>query len=419
MKKLLTVTGFTAMLTLLRMAAGFLVAKVVAVYAGPTGMAMLGQIQNVVSALNGIVTAPAGNAVVRFTAQHHQQGFEACAPWWRASFKWVGGLLLVVMPAAILSSSWLAQQLFDNAAYGWLIVIISLMLPFSALGSLINSVINGQQLYRRYVALGFVSVLVSSSVMIGLIITQQLQGALIAASLQTGLIGLIMLLSSLRQPWFKLKYWWGETGIEQKRAIGGYMAMALTSAICVPLSLMCVRNILVTNVGWEQAGHWQAVWKISEVYLSVVTMALGTYYLPKLASLQIAAEIKSEVLNTIKVILPLLMVASGSIYLLRDVLINLLFTADFYQARDLFALQLSGDVIKIASWLYAYPMLSKGLVGYFMFTEIFFSALLVVAAFFLVPVFGVKGACLAYFFNYFACFLYIIFIVKPECRCGI
>lgn len=67
------------------MAMGFVIAKVVAVYTGPTGMAMLGQVQSMVSSLNGIINAPVGNGIVRYTAEQKEQGFEACAPWWRAA----------------------------------------------------------------------------------------------------------------------------------------------------------------------------------------------------------------------------------------------------------------------------------------------------------------------------------------------
>lgn len=413
MKKLLTVTGFTAMLTLLRMAAGFLVAKVVAVYAGPTGMAMLGQIQNLVSALNGIVTAPAGNAVVRFTAQNHQQGFDACAPWWRASLKWVGILLLLVMPIAILGSDFLSKLLFDSTDYSWIIVIVGLMLPLSALGSLINSVTNGMQNYKRFVALGFVSVFLSSSVMVGLIVEFHLKGALIAAALQTGLIGCILLALSLQQPWIRIKYWWGDTGAEQKKAISGYFFMALASAICIPTSLVIVRNVLVANVGWEQAGQWQAVWKISEVYLSVITMALGTYFLPKLSCLQSKQEIRAEINQTALVVVPIISLLAMVIYFSRDGIIFLLFTESFSEARNLFFVQLLGDVVKIAGWIYAYPMLSRGMTKWFVVTEVSFSLSFVVFSCIFIFSFGVLGVVLAYLLNYITYFVFIFFVVKP------
>ena len=98
MKRLLSVTGFTALLTLLRMCSGFIIAKVIAIYAGPTGIAMLGEIQSVVAILNGIASAPVGSGIIRYTAENIDQGFDQCSPWWRASLKWVIGLLLIIIP---------------------------------------------------------------------------------------------------------------------------------------------------------------------------------------------------------------------------------------------------------------------------------------------------------------------------------
>ena len=85
MKKLLSVTFFTGLLTLTRMLSGFIIAKVVAIYIGPSGMAMLGQLQTVITVLNGISTSPAGNGVVRYTAKYYKNGYDDCVPWWRAS----------------------------------------------------------------------------------------------------------------------------------------------------------------------------------------------------------------------------------------------------------------------------------------------------------------------------------------------
>lgn len=416
MKRLLTVTAFTALLTLLRMAAGFVIAKVVAIYTGPTGMAMLGQVQSMVASLNGIVNAPAGSGIVRFTAEHHSQGFQACSPWWRASVRWIIILLAVIVPLMFVLAKPLSQWLFNQSELSWLVVITACVLPFSVGGALVNSVINGQQLYKRYVMLGMLSVLISSLVMVILITQANLKGALLAVSMQSGLIGIVMLLSSVGQPWFKLQYWWGVTGTEQRKAIGGYVLMALTSALAIPVSLVLVRNILVVQNGWEQAGQWQAVWKISETYLTVITITLSTYFLPRLSLLRDSKLIFTEINKTVKVVLPIVVGMALCIYLLRDIVISLLFTEEFRPARDLFAIQLYGDVIKIVSWLYAYPLLSRGLTRWFMSTEILFSVSLVFFSYLLVPEVGVVGANIAYAVNYSLYLIFVVFIIKPHKR---
>ncbi|MCQ0983650.1 O-antigen translocase [Vibrio cholerae] len=412
MKRLLKVSAMTGLLTLLRMAIGFVIAKVVAVYTGPTGMAMLGQVQSMVSCLNGVINAPTGAGVVRFTAEHHKQGFTACAPWWQASLYWVAIITCFALPIGLLFSTPIASWLLHDSTLAWIVIVTISVLPFSALGTLCNSVINGQQQYRRYVGLGMLSTLISSTVMVSLIIAANIEGALLAASIQSALIGLVMFVTNLRQPWMKLTYWWGGQDKAARKAILGYMLMALTSALTVPISLILVRNILISQVGWEAAGQWQAVYKISEVYLGVITMALGTYYLPRLASLTGVDAIVSEIHKTAQVTIPIVSVMALGVYLLRDVAITLLFTEQFRSARELFSIQLTGDVVKIASWLYAYPMLSRGATRWFMVTEILFAINLVWLTYAFVQLNGVIGASMAYTTNYIIYFFIMFFFVK-------
>ena len=182
--------------------------------------------------------------------------------------------------------------------------------------------------------------------------------------------------------------------------------MATTTALTTPIALIGVRNVLISHVGWEEAGQWQAVWKISEVYLGVITIALTTYYLPKLSTLKGVENIRAEINQTAKIIIPIAAIMALGVYLFRDLVISLLFTEAFRSARELFAIQLIGDVIKIASWLYAYPMLSRGATKWFVSTEIIFSLSLIALTYTLVPLYSTQGANFAYAINYL---IYLVF----------
>ncbi|ACT12352.1 MULTISPECIES: O-antigen translocase [Pectobacterium] len=416
MRKLLSVTFFSGLLTLARMGCGFIIAKVVAIYTGPTGMAMLGQIQSMVGGLNGIVNAPLGSGLVRYTAEFEKNGIEACSPWWKASTWWLLIILGTIMPVGFLFSHPLALWLFHNEDYAWIILVSTAVLPFSALGTLINSVINGYQQYKRYILLGAISTAVSCVFMVILILNWGITGALLAASVQMGIIGVIMLVGVLRQPWFSLCYWWGVTEKEKKKKIGGYILMAVSSALTAPVALIGVRNILISHGGWEQAGQWQAVWKISEVYLGVITISLSTYYLPKLSVLKDINDIRKEINRTLLIVVPIVSVMALCVYFLKDMIISLLFTDEFREARNLFLIQLAGDVIKIASWLYAYPMISRGATKWFVFSEVFFSALFVILSYFLVSHFGTQGVNIAYLINYSLYMTFVFFNLNRICR---
>lgn len=401
MKKLLTVAFLSGLLTLVRMASGMIIAKALAVYTGPTGMAMLGQVQNIVASLNGVVNAPVGSGVVRYTAEFAAGGIEGCAPWWRACLWWLAVILCVVMPAGLIFAVPLAQSLLHDAKHAWLIRVVTLLLPLAALGTLFNSVINGYQQFRRYFALGAIATVMSCMLIVLLIVLRGINGALLGAAVQASLFGVIVSVAVCRQPWLSLRYFWGRATAEHKKKVGGYVLIALASALTMPLAAICVRNVIVANVGWEAAGQWQAVWKISEVYLSVITMAVGTYVLPRLALLKGGVHIRQEINQVALFFFPVAAAMALGIYFFRDILIATLFTGAFTAARDFFAIQLVGDVIKFAGWLYAYPMLSRGATRWFLITEVVFSSTFILFSWWLVPLFLVQGVNLAYMINYF------------------
>ncbi|MCK6905101.1 O-antigen translocase [Enterobacter roggenkampii] len=412
MKKLLKVTASTGVLTLAKMAMGFAIAKVVAIYTGPSGMALLGQIQGVVTALNGIVNAPVSNGIIRFTSENSKSGVNSCSPWWRASLIWVMGVFFISFPVAIIFSDKFSEIFFGDVKYSWVISLTVLLLPVSAIGTLLLSIINGFQNHRRFITLNFISVLISSAIMIMLIIQFNIKGAIIAASIQTSLIGVTIIIVNLNQHWMKIKYFIGYVQLTVLKDIGKYFLMAVVSALVMPISLLIMRNILVQHVGWVGTGIWQAVWKISEVYLGVITIALSTYYLPKLSQLKDIKSIMSEITSTAKVIVPLIILFAVIVYISRDILIEILFTKDFREARELFAVQLCGDVVKVIAWLYAFPMLSRCATKWYLFTELFFGAAFITLSYILIPLFSLHGANYAYLLSYILYGLIVITNVK-------
>lgn len=416
MKKLLSVTLFSGLLTLLRMASGFVIAKVVANYTGPTGIAMLGQIQSLFSALNGIVASPAGNGVVKYTAENQVNGCDECAVWWRAALQWTFLLIAVVMSTTCFFAEPIAFEIFGDGKYFWVVTLTALMLPLSAANTLVGSVINGHHQYRRFVFLGIISIVFATGVMVILVVKMSLDGALISAAIFTGIAGFVMLIGSLRQPWFRVKYWWGRIELKAIKGIGSYVAMSITSAVTIPVSLLIVRNILVERVGWEGAGHWQAVWKISEVYMGVIGVALSTYYFPKVSALKNIDEIFKEIKTTASILIPISLLLAVLVYIFRDIAIELIFTPDFRPARDLFSIQLVGDVFKTISLLYAYPILALRATRFFIGSEIFFSISFVILAQFFVQHFDAQGANIAYAINYFLYLILLAGLIKRIIR---
>ncbi|EFC6628305.1 O50 family O-antigen flippase, partial [Escherichia coli] len=110
--------------------------------------------------------------------------------------------------------------------------------------------------------------------------------------------------------------------------------------------------------------------------------------------------------STILYIISITSFMALSIYLFRDLVITVLFTEQFRSARELFLLQLIGDVIKIAGFLYAYPLQSQGHTKLFISSEVIFSMLFIITTYIFVVNYGVHGANISYVITYS---LYFVF----------
>ncbi|MNF85604.1 Lipid III flippase [compost metagenome] len=227
-----------------------------------------------------------------------------------------------------------------------------------------------------------------------------LYGALIALVIYQSVSFVVTLLLCLRTEWFNISSLIGRVDRDTLRNLSGYFLMAVVSAACVPLGQMLVRNHLANTYGLEVAGYWEAMWRLSAAYLLLVTTTLSVYYLPRLSELKSGIEIKREVLDGYKLILPVAVVAGLLMYLLRDIVVSLLFTSEFYPVRDFFSGQVVGDSLKICSWIMAYVMLSKAMVKLFVVTEFLSCASFYVLSVVFTDLWGMAAVTWGYAANY-------------------
>lgn len=394
----------------------FIIAKTVAIYGGPGGLALLGQLQSFITSVNGLVNSPSGAAVTRYTAKTVDEGIEACSLWWRASVYWDIAILTIVMLIGFPMAKYISLYIFgDNSKY-WVIYAVILSLPLAVIGTFLNAVINGLQKYKLFVKVGVISVLTTTLIMLVMIHFYDIKGALIAAAVQWGITGLIILIFCLKQPWLKCEFFFGQVTPFHLKGVGGFVVMAITSALTLPIAILLIRKMIVNEFGWDSAGYWDAVWRISTIYLTVITTALSTYFLPKLSKIVSAKDIVNEVNYTAKLVLPIVLLMSFAIYIFRDLIIVILFTDEFKAARELFLIQLCGDVVKIASWLYAYPMISQGNTKLYVSSEITFSIIFVTLAFNLISIFGLKGVNVSYLISYTIYFAFFFSYMNLQVR---
>jgi PST family polysaccharide transporter len=104
------------------------------------------------------------------------------------------------------------------------------------------------------------------------------------------------------------------------------------------------------------------------------------------------------------------------IYLLRDLIIGILFTHKFSEMRQLFGWEIAGDTLKIGSWILAYVMLGKAMVKLFILTEILFTLSYIGLCWVFIYQMGFVGVAVAYTINYAVYWATVFYIVKRSIK---
>ena len=393
--------------------------KILAIYVGPAGYAALGQFQNAVQMITTFASGAINTGVTKYTAEYYEDEAKQRQVWQTAgSIAFVGSLLTSIIIA--IFNQQLADWFLKDRMYGGVFLWFAGTLILFTFNALLLAILNGKKEIRRYVLANIAGSVFALAVTVIMVIQFGLYGALVSLAVYQSITFLVTLLLCYKAHWFKISYLFGYVDKQTALNLGKYTAMALTSAACVPASQILIRNHLGETLGWNFAGYWEAMWRLSNAYLMVVTTTLGIYYLPKLSELKDVVEIKKEIIQGYKIILPISALCGLIIYLFRDFIIGLLFTKDFAPMRDLFAWQMIGDSLKIGSWILSYLMLGQAMIRLFMITEVIFSVLFVILTWVLTSAIGFQGVVVAFTINYALYWLVMaVFISKKLTeKCG-
>lgn len=389
--------------------------KILAIYVGPAGYAALGQFQNAVQMITTFASGAINTGVTKYTAEYVNDDEKQRLVWRTAGTVALIGSVITALLIAGFNKP-LAEWFLKDVKYGGVFLWFAATLVLFTFNTLLLAILNGKKEIVRYVVANIAGSIFALVVTTVMAIKLGLYGALVALAVYQSITFFVTLLLCCKAPWFKISYLAG--GIDKNTALnlGKYTAMALTSAACVPVSHILVRNHLGETLGWAAAGYWEAMWRLSVAYLMLVTTTLGVYYLPKLSELDDAEDIRKEIIQGYKIILPIAALCGIIIYLFRDLIIEMLFTKDFSPMRELFAWQVLGDTLKIGSWILAYLMLGKAMIKSFIFTEVVFSVSFFIFTWVLTSAIGFKGVAVAHALNYAIYWLVMIVFIKANLK---
>ena len=392
-----------------RVFSSLIINKLIAIYAGPQGTALSEQLRDFVRSMQGFSSLGINEGVTRYTAKYEDQS-KPLSKFLGFSYQIVTLTSLLLSVFIIIFSGTINARLFAGHDFQNLIILSALILPLLAINLIILSVLNGFQEYKKVSYIGIIGNVISVILAIILLYNFRLFGALLLvllAQFGTFIISLIIGRAQLRFLQFK------HITLDKKQFIRllPYILMGLVTAIVVPLLNMGIRDLIFSHYTGDKglhAGYWDAVRKISGLFLAFVTPLFGLYYLPTLSKIQTNLEFKTEVKKFFTQFFPWFSIGLFLLYLLRHWVTYIVFSESYYPMESLFAWQFTGDLLRIVSLSISYLMLARAHYIKYIITEIGFGLFFYASTQYFIRQYELQGVVMAYAATYFIYLLALI-----------
>ena len=408
--QLLKVLGFSSVATIVQFITGFISIKLIAHFLGTEGMVFLGNFKNFNSSLKTFSTLGFDGGVIKLISEHKKDS-KKVNQIISTSFISRLGVTIALSIILIFFADYFNSELFNNYNYKYLIYALAISLPVFTINSLIIAVINGFQKFKFLISSNIITSLLGLLISAFLIWHRLLVGAILS----------IILIESISI--FITYYFFIKSRVKVKisskffskkdlKILVQFSIMTLSSAIIIPGSHFIIRNEIVETLNIDNAGYWEALNRISNYYMLIVTSVVSMYYLPKLSSIHTNSEFRKELIVFFKTLVPLFIIMVSIIYLLRKQAVLFILNESFLPVAELFLWQIIGNVFNVLSLAFGYQILAKAMTKTYIFIEVTFYALYLILIHISLPKLGLNGVVMSYAFTNFVSLIIMLIIFR-------
>lgn len=408
---IIKVFSLSAVSTVVRMITGLISIKVISVIIGPVGIALIGQLNNFSTIVMTFANGGINNGITKYVAEYKEDD-KSIITLLSTALRITLFCSLLTGAIMIIFCKQISTLVMFTADYYYLFILFGFTLFLYALNMMLTSILNGYKEFKLYVSVNIVGSLLGLLFTLLLVFSLGLKGALISTLTFQSIMFFVTFYMIRKLPWVSWEYFKEKFNLLVAKKYCHYTLMTIITAITVPVSQLMLRGYVISNLSSLEAGWWEAMNRISGMYLLVITTSFSVYYLPRLSELKDKLEIKKEIIKAYKVIVPILIFFFSIIYILRIYVVHILFTEDFLPMENLFIWQLLGDFFKISSWLLASLLIAKSMTKIFVLAEILFAVLYVVLGIIFMNYNNIVGITQAYFINYVIYMLLMLFIFR-------
>lgn len=389
---------------------GAISVKLLAITAGPAGIGLFSLIRQIQQTLTAVASLGGQNAVVQGMAS--QKNNSARHEYRRAAFLSIVVWCLLVAVITFIYASDIAFYLLQNQHVN---IVRWLILPV-VLGTFIvffRALLNAQMSISAVTWVNVSSALAAAVIAFpaGIAYAAGYVNALVLVLVGSLGLGLIMSIVLSNQTGALEGFWMSMLRRPNVKALHQFSVVAFPSLLISLVglgSVLLIRVVIANHHGISSAGHFDAAWSISVMYMSLFLTSLQTYLLPTLSAGKIDSSMYVVLNNALRLSLIVLVPLITLLIVLKPLAVHVLYSGEFVEALEILRWTLFGDFIRVAAWVLALFMLARADMLAYSFHEFLWNIVFVLMSLWLVPK-GIQWVGLAYvvaYSLYFSLLLY-------------
>ena len=397
---LIKVASLNSTSVLIKIIAGILTSKAIAIFIGAEGLALIGNLRNFLSSVQSISILGLYNGVVKYIAEFKKNTVELSKT--ISTVFYLGFISTIIVSfLCYFNAQYINTIIFPiYSDYAYVIRIMAIALPFYSLNMFAFSIMNGFSKFKILIIINIIGQILGLSITLLLIYQDKIDGALVSVVIAESLIFLITLVGIVNQrsllPLIKPSH----VSFSYIKKLSPFSAMVLFSGVVLPLVALAIRTYIIDNIGYKDAGLWEAMTRISKYYLMFISSLMTLYILPRFSEIDNVKDFRNEIFNFYKTIIPFFALGLLAIFLLKPFIVSIIFSNEFKPVEDLFLWQLLGDFVKVLSIVIAYQFLAKKMFWHYIITEAFLVVILYATSIYFIDIYGIKGVTIAHFVTY-------------------
>ncbi|WP_026753716.1 O-antigen translocase [Sediminibacter sp. Hel_I_10] len=394
-------SGFNTVIT---MALGLITNKFIAVFIGSEGFAIIGQLKDFLKIGLSLGQLGFDRGIVKYTSAHKNSS-ERLSKYLSTIFisqLVISGCIALLI---ILFHNKLLNYLTGLENYSMYFILIGLSIVPMVLYTSGMSALNGLHEIKKFTLISVIANVIGSGLALILIYKYQLKGVLINLAVIQFINFFVFIVLTIGKPfqrnWFQHKF-----QKKEFKNLARFSLMSIVGTLVLSLTLIAIRKYISFYLGLDYTGYWEALWRLSVIFVTVLTSAFGFYLLPTFSKLY-TKHLKKEIFNIWKITVPVSIFAGIALIIFREFVINLIYSKEFLIISGVLIFQVIGDIIKINSWILGNIILAKVQVKTFIAVQIGWSIAFFTLSIILTQKVGFVGIGMAYLISYILHFLFM------------